>query len=556
MRLHNRFLTLALAAAALAAAEPAYAQIIRGQVVDASTGAPIQGAFVVLLDSAGVHWGETLSGDGGAFVVRAPRPGRYVLRAERIGYADRLSDTLRLAQGQVLTYRFAIGVKPVNLEGLKVTTGKGRCRMPRDVGAETSMLWGQIRQALSIAVWGEEERGVAYQIETWSRTRDVRSLAILADTVRIRSGYGRRLFTSKSARSLGSKGYIRREADGSYTFYGLDARTLLSDGFLDSHCFRVEAAGQDQKGLIGLAFKPVHRNGPPDITGTLWVDRATAQLRYLRFTYDEIPSLQQSSSTLPLKSFGGRVDFRRLDNGSWVVRRWWLRMPQPEVGPSSPWQPRRFHIHEQGGEIRFIGAAGGSGSKGHSDLSGTVYDSTRSMPLAGANVFLTDVNRATVTDFLGRFHFHDLPAGTHRVAFTAPRADSLGLSVTPRTVGVDPDHYTSVSLGIPREAACPASTKTGGVLGFVVDSDTGEPVPRVEVRVTWFRAGISSTSKRVAHVDTTDAHGRYLLCGVPLATDERAGDVELAAVGGAALKLHLGTPGLVWRELLVGHDGG
>jgi hypothetical protein len=573
MRTRNR-LWFAVAAMMVAAggAQPACAQIIHGQVVDGSTQAPIQGAFVILLDSVGTQRSAVLSGEGGRFVLRVPAPGSYVLRAERIGYADMLSDTLRVAQGEALSYHFAITVKPVSLAGLKVV-GRGRCSMSRETGTETSVLWNEVRKALSIAVWGEQERGVPHQEKVWSRTRDLTSLELSADTTHVKSGYGRTPFISESAQKLDSTGYVQRLADGDYMFYGLDAKTLLSDDFLDTHCFRTVKPRRGEAGLVGLAFQPIHRNGPPDIVGTLWVDQVTAQLRYLEFRYSRIPM----AGDLPTAPFGGRVEFRRLRNGDWIVQRWWLRMPQavsdvsPAAGraswlfPNGPegrspaaLERRGIRIHEQGGEVRFIGAAGESGAEGRSELSGVVYDSTRSIPLARANVFLTDINRATTTDFIGHFRFDDLPAGTHRVAFTHPYADSLGLPVSPKTVVVDPNHFTSVTLTIPRNAACPDATPgvppTAGIVGFVDDMRTGEPQPGVEVRITWWDYGkgplVLSAAKRVAYTDTTDAQGRYLFCQLPLDYDIELAPTNGPAVVGPILELKFTDPGLVWKQLL------
>lgn len=553
--MRSGLLSLVVAAMlAAASAHPARAQIIRGWIVDASTQVPIPGAFIVLVDSAGTQRGEALAGSEGTFVLKAPQTGRYVLRAERIGYADTLSDTLDVKAGSTLTYRFEISARPVDLEGLKVT-GKGRCRLSRDMGAETNVLWEEVRKALSIAVWGEKERYVPYQTLAWSRTRALFSLDILSDTMRVSSGYGRTPFASESARKLGSKGYIRSGRGGSYTFYGLDAQTLLSDDFLSTHCFRVREAGKAQKGLIGLAFQPLHKGGPPDIVGTLWVDRATAELRYLEFRYDKIPM----PGHLSPKRFGGRMEFRRLGNGDWVVDHWWLRMPQSVVvTEAGTLVPGKMRIHEQGGEIRFIGTAGTAARRGRSTLRGVVFDSTRSTPLARADVFLTDINRATGTDFSGHFRFSDLPAGRHEVAFTAPYADSLGLAVTPRTVVVGPNHYASVTLAVPRSATCPATNPpTGGVLGFVESVRTGEPLPGAEARVTWWNVPgdkpASSPPKRVAITDTADAHGRYLFCGLPMNTQVALAATDGPSVVGPVVTLELRAPGLVRQELLNDH---
>jgi len=547
---------LALAVLVLSAVlvEQSAAQVIRGQVVDATTQEPIPSAFVALLDSAGQQRGGALSGNTGAFILRVPQAGRYTLRAERIGYEDSRSRILTVRDKQTVTYRFAISTKAVDLEGLKVT-GRERCRVSREMGTETLALWGEVRKALSIAVWGDEERGVPYQSVLWSRTRSMGSLEILADTVHMISGYGRTPFVSESARSLGAKGYVERKPDGTYMFYGVDAKTLLSNDFLTGHCFRVREAGRNQKGLVGLGFEPLHADGPPDINGTLWVDRKTSELRYLEFKYNKIPM----PGGLPLNPFGGRMYFRRLANGDWVVDRWWLRMPQSvtvtEVGDLVRTQLR---IHEQGGRIRFIGTAGTSEARGRSTLRGTVYDSTRAIPLAGANVFLTDLNRVTTTDLVGQFEFRDLPAGEHQVAFTHPYLDSLGLAVSPRTVAVDPNHYVSVELAIPQRSTCPADTLTGGVVGFLEDKQTGDPLPATVVYARWWVPGATGLFPTSPHTDTqqttSDAYGRYLFCHVPLRREIDLGVDNTQGLPGQIRQVgqvQLNTSTLLWQQLLI-----
>ena len=350
----------------------AQAQVIRGHVVDGATQAPIPGAFIVLVDSTGSRRASVLSGDDGAYVVRVPRAGRYTMQAERIGYATTTSDTLEVGEDGALVYRFEISIQPIDLMGLEVK-GRSRCRASEEMGEQTSLLWEEVRKALSVAAWSEAEGGIPYQAALWSRSRSMVSLEISADTVRLKSGYGRTPFASESARSLGAKGYIRALADGSYAFHGVDARTLLSDDFLDQHCFRTVEPRGGEEGLVGLGFAPLHRRGPPDIVGTLWVDRKSAELRYLEFKYTRIPM----AGNIATEPFGGRVYFRRLGNGDWVVQRWWLRMPQAVSGVTSTadrasWgrthlidseiraaaQSRGLRVHEEGGELRFIGAAG------------------------------------------------------------------------------------------------------------------------------------------------------------------------------------------------------
>jgi hypothetical protein len=543
------------------------AQVVRGQVVDGATQAPIAGAFILLLDDMGARQAGVLSGNTGSFILKAPHPGRYTLRADRIGYASAVSDTLDLVEGQALVYRFVVSIKPVDLEGIEVT-GKGRCRVSREMGAQTSVLWEEVRKALSISAWGDEERGVAFQSALWSRARNLTSLEIQSDTIRLSSGYGRTPFASESAESLGTLGFIRPTDDGGYVFYGLDAKTLLSDEFLSRHCFRVEEGGREQSGLIGLGFEPLDRKGPTDIEGTLWVDRASSELRYLEFKYDRLPL----PGDLPTEPFGGRMDFRRLDNGDWVVQRWWLRMPEAlayvmeGTGGMRPGMPtteretramasrRGLRIHEQGGEIRFIGSSGGDAEEGSLDVTGTVFDSTRMEPLGGATVFLTDMNVSTTSDIFGQFRLHGVTEGAHEVAFTHRRGDFLGLPVTPVPVQVKAGRGATVHLAIPGGAGCGRSRSTAGVVGFVEDREDGQPIPGAEVRAAWVVRGVDTpmpTRDRDVEVTVTaDDAGRYLLCELPLEED-----IEIAPGDGRTEKLKLTYAGVMPLTLLARRRG-
>ena len=47
----------------------------------------------------------------------------------------------------------------------------------------------------------------------------------------------------------------------------------------------------DVSGMIGLAFEPVRGRDKPDIAGTLWLDRKTAELRDLEYALPRLPGL-------------------------------------------------------------------------------------------------------------------------------------------------------------------------------------------------------------------------------------------------------------------------
>ena len=98
------------------------AQTVRGIVVDAATGAPVEGAGLWVLDADGRPLGTgALSGDSGTFAVQLPKPGAYRLRIARLGYAALTTDSLVLAQGEMVALRIALEQRAVSLGAVQIT---------------------------------------------------------------------------------------------------------------------------------------------------------------------------------------------------------------------------------------------------------------------------------------------------------------------------------------------------------------------------------------------------------------------------------------------------
>lgn len=73
----RRLRSFSYAAALLAAPAALTAQTVQGRLVAGRVEAPVGGALVQLLDSAGVVVGRAASSPSGGFSVRAPRAGTY-----------------------------------------------------------------------------------------------------------------------------------------------------------------------------------------------------------------------------------------------------------------------------------------------------------------------------------------------------------------------------------------------------------------------------------------------------------------------------------------------
>src|SRR2546429_9202343 len=103
MQLRSHPLPIILAAAILSAGVNAGAQEFRVEVVEASTGKPIVGANVALLDSAGaIPLGGDFSDQGGRTYLRAPSRGPDRIRVEKVRFGPWV--LVQLQPGQRPTY--------------------------------------------------------------------------------------------------------------------------------------------------------------------------------------------------------------------------------------------------------------------------------------------------------------------------------------------------------------------------------------------------------------------------------------------------------------------
>ena len=101
-----------MSAALAALSSSSGAQVVRGIVVEAGSGSALPGVVVVLLDSAGKRLAGVLVGDDGRFAIRALTPGRYAVRAERIGYRADAPTPVILGAGQTVDLRPLHGKLP------------------------------------------------------------------------------------------------------------------------------------------------------------------------------------------------------------------------------------------------------------------------------------------------------------------------------------------------------------------------------------------------------------------------------------------------------------
>jgi hypothetical protein len=330
-----------------ALAGPLRAQAVRGEVVD-DAARPVAAAFVILLDASGRSVARGLSDGAGVFVLRAGEAGTYTLRAERIGFATAVSPPLRLEEGAVLPYRMTVSGRPVALDAI-VVGGATRCAVRARDDAAAAALWEEARKALAVSAWTERAESLHVVATQFARSLDRSGKEVISQESRSYEGPTLNPFVTLEPEELASAGYRRTEGEEAW-YYAPDAGVLLSDAFLDTHCFRTVRGRAGTRGLLGLAFEPVQGRRVTDVAGTLWIDPRTAELRHLDFLYRNLPREDD------WRGVGGRVEFSRLPTGAWIVERWRLRMPA--VGRRRGGRLVLQGYREVGGEVHSVSRRG------------------------------------------------------------------------------------------------------------------------------------------------------------------------------------------------------
>ena len=364
-------------------------------------------------------------------------------------------------------------------------------------------VWEEIRKALDATVLTREQGETPLHIRTFSRETDPAgaSLRQWYTTSTVSRGVP---FSAQPVSHLVANGFIVIDG-GLATLHGPDAELLLSEEFVDRHCYHL-VPGED--GTVGLAFEPVPGQRRPDITGTLWVDRATSALRHLDFRYTAIPP------ELEAPMVGGRLEFTRLDDGGWIIHAWHIRSPR--IRPSGSDRPRTLVGYvDQGG----VAAVAGDGETPMSwaVLQGQVHDSVAGRGLPGVMIVVPTSGDSIVTDETGRFSMIVAASGDLRVTARHPRLGLLGeptmisalLSIGDTTV-ID---FAMPSLESFVARRCGSARRGAAVVGLALDPD-GTPARDVDVQFWTGPLG----GRTVPRSATVAADGQYALCDVPTGT--------------------------------------
>ena len=154
---------------------------------------------------------------------------------------------MELGTGSPVEPRLAIEIEPLALTGITVE-GSQRCRIRQDIGQAAARVWEEARRALTATALTSEEEILRFRLVRWRRE------------------LGPHTSDRGHKRAFGARRGI------GHVYFAPDARVLLSDAFMEHHCFTVEEGRRENEGLVGLGFQPVPGQMVPD-PRTGWAGR-------------------------------------------------------------------------------------------------------------------------------------------------------------------------------------------------------------------------------------------------------------------------------------------
>ena len=528
-------------------------QAIRLRVTEEASGRPIAGAVADVFDSAGAVVAQGIVSPDGVRLLTLPAGGSYRVRIRRIGFEPFTTAAPLVPPAGMVELALAIPARRVVLSTITVL-GRSVCSRNafRDPGVLA--LWTEIRTALATTALSRRDSTLSLEARAFRRRLDP-SLEITAEQVGLpRVTTGGKPYYSRDADSLANEGYLRQVGNESF-FYAPDEQVLLSDRFVEDHCFQVARGDGAAEGLFGLRFSPVDRRRVNDIAGTLWVDSASAELRYLDFWYvnDRIPYAVVGEGRN-----GGQVLFGRTADGTWIVSAWRLRMPHFPEGVRVTQRSAPKSYEEFGGVVSSLASDSLLPFRvaypyrdllAPARITGVVIDSLSGRPLAGARIWLlpeeTDSDIAAdlaphggrpavepiwrLTDVEGRFAVGNLPAGSWRLGFEHPMLDLVGVRAPFHDIRLRPGASVTGVLAVPSLATLqrgcsspsgPLQDTQGGMLsGLVRAAGDDRALVGALVRATWVdlrrAASLLQTPPQTIVETHTDSLGEYRICGVP-----------------------------------------
>jgi hypothetical protein len=501
------------------------AQEVLIEVVEASNGKPIVGANVSLLDDRGMGLFGNFSDQGGHSVLRAPGAGRYVVRADKVGY-ESWSSVLLYVTGTPIHVR--VGMAPLRNPSTIIARSETACQLLTPPGTPAGDLWVEIRKALTASALTDAQGLVPLDVDLYERALD-RNLGVVAERKEQRSRIARRPATGISWDQIDSA--RRASVAGGEVYRAPEAATLISDQFVKTHCYAAIRGYGPETGLIGLEFRPARVGSQPELTGILWLDPKANALRSLNYDYVNLPIPLRIARTT------GRVEFQQLPGGQWIVPRWYIRMPRVAQMTSTD---SLLGYQEVGGTSRPAGtpapasvsdavipALDDAVAGPQSFITGVVYDSTTGTPLQGVQVSTGGGRYKTTTSAGGHYELAISGPLSDTIIFEHPRLRLYRVATRVQSISLPNGARAQANVLVPsygtlRKGLCgqnETGTDSQGIAAGYVTDAAGKPVPNAHVWATWQIMWVeqngrlvSTNQQRTVETDT-NSDGSYLMCG-------------------------------------------
>jgi len=513
-------------------------------VRETAAGPTVAGAIVRLFLGDSVI-AQGLTSESGRVTLRAGGAGRFMIRVSRIGYAVSPPSPVLLVAGETRTVELAFMSERIRLPEL-VVQARTSCGKSASERALAATLWEQIRQALT-ATRISERAGLALRSRKLERTL-TRGGVIVEEHFSRPRVTGSRPFVPTRPEALAREGYVLTDGD-SVVFRAPDADVLLSEPFVESHCFGVTAPPAGDSTNVGLTFEPTRERQVADIRGVLWVDRRTLELRRLEFRY------VARGSEVQVTASRGDLQFERLPNGAWYIRSWVVRMPQIErTLTGSTYRDAVAGYREHGGNAEPLGVEAGAVAPAY--LTGRVWDSLAGRGLPGVTVLVSGNSDSAMTDSLGMFEMALPVPGVRQATFRHPLL-ALDPTRAVRTVELIPAAMVNVQIGTPGidvlvGTICAAGRGKAGMVGIVLARDV--PLAGIPITAAWVASPGGSVAVNRTETTSTGESGVWAFCDLPpgTAVQLHVGDGSRAS---EVPSVSIEESGFRWLPLSIGRTG-
>lgn len=195
---------------------------------------------------------------------------------------------------------------------------------------------------------------------------------------------------------------------------------------------------------------------------------------------------------------------------------------------------------------------------------GTVYDSVRLRPLAGAQVYLDSSALVVTADSDGRFRLEGIPAGSHYLSVEHPVLDTLGIKLRSEMETYAAGETKAAEIAIPSPEAlmslfCSPAWRARGpasLVGRVREADTGKPATSAKVSLVWYELDVTRSLRRVPRVreSSVGPDGMYRICGLPAGIEGRIQVIRGTLTSGD-VPINFGQDLLAMRSMSIAGPG-